>query len=316
MMAIWLGRAGLTFLALLVLSSPFAYASFTSWRNELKRELIKNSTVVMTARGPVEYAQIGHGSPVLMFHGSPSGYDGTLNYLEATRAELKFRYISPSRPGYLRTPLSVGRTPKEQADAFAALLDVLGIKRVAVIATSGGGPSGLQFALNYPDRCSALVLQEAVTAKQTKFPFSSTPFIYDDWLSWLEREFGGWYWRVRAPHDPDQAAIALSFLDSIAPRAQREAGRLNDAEQFALIGDWPLDRIRCPTLIVHGAADQNVPLAGPVRAHALIANSELVVLPNEGHMMLITRHTEVDALISAFLVKHTEVEDRTSADAR
>lgn len=49
------------------------------------------------------------------------------------------KFIIPSRPGYLRTPLSVDRTPKEQAEALAALLDTLKIDKVAVVGGSGGG---------------------------------------------------------------------------------------------------------------------------------------------------------------------------------
>lgn len=74
-----------------------------------------------------------------------------------------FRHIIPSRPGYLRTPLSVGRTPREPAEAFAALLDILKIDKVAVLGGSGGGPSAIGFAARYPDRCVAFVLEEAVS---------------------------------------------------------------------------------------------------------------------------------------------------------
>jgi pimeloyl-ACP methyl ester carboxylesterase len=43
----------------------------------------------------------------------------------------RYRLLAVSRPGYLGTPLSSGRDPREQADLFAALLDALGIDRVA-----------------------------------------------------------------------------------------------------------------------------------------------------------------------------------------
>ena len=43
-----------------------------------------------------------------------------------------YRVLTPSRPGYLRTPLEVGKTAAEQARAFSALLDTIGIKGVIV----------------------------------------------------------------------------------------------------------------------------------------------------------------------------------------
>jgi pimeloyl-ACP methyl ester carboxylesterase len=299
-----ISRIGLALLLGLLVAAPVCWVGFTSWREALERELTRDSTVVMTARGPVEYAEIGSGRPVLAIHGTPGGYDQTLNYLKAAGTAPNVRYIMPSRPGYLRTPLSVGRTPKEQADALAALLDALGIKRVAVIGTSGGGPAALQFALNYPDRCSALVLEEAVTARMPALPFSNATFVYDDWFTWLDRFAATLAWQAKAPHDPQIPAITRAMMDSLAPRAEREAGRVNDELQFARIVDWPLNQIRCPTLILHGGADRNVPLDDSQRAHAQIAGSELLVMPGEDHFMVVTRHAALDGLIGAFLAKH------------
>ena len=71
--------------------------------------------------------------------------------------------ISVSRPGYLRTPISVGRSPAQQADALAALLDALQVERVAVQGVSGGGPCAVQFAARHADRTSVLFLTCAVS---------------------------------------------------------------------------------------------------------------------------------------------------------
>lgn len=60
--------------------------------------------------------------------------------------------ISVSRPSYLRTSIDVGRTAAEQADAFAALLHTLNIKKVAAQGISGGGPCAIHFAARHPDR--------------------------------------------------------------------------------------------------------------------------------------------------------------------
>ena len=45
----------------------------------------------------------------------------------------RYRILSPSRPGYLGTPLETGQTMEQQADALAALLDILRIKRVTIV---------------------------------------------------------------------------------------------------------------------------------------------------------------------------------------
>ena len=57
-----------------------------------------------TSLGSVEYTLQGNDGPVLLFvHGTPGGYDQT------TEATDKFRVLTPSRPGYLRTSIRPGK---------------------------------------------------------------------------------------------------------------------------------------------------------------------------------------------------------------
>jgi 2-hydroxy-6-oxonona-2,4-dienedioate hydrolase len=63
----------------------------------------------------------------------------------------QFHWIAPSRFGYLRSTFHDGTTFDDQAHAYAYLLDRLGVKRVAVVALSQGGPSALLFAVLHPE---------------------------------------------------------------------------------------------------------------------------------------------------------------------
>ena len=78
-----------------------------------------------------------------MLHGTPGGYDLALA-VAGLFAGSGLRVIAPSRSGYLRTPLSVGRTPAEQGDAALALLEHLGTEKAAVAGVSGGGMAAVQ----------------------------------------------------------------------------------------------------------------------------------------------------------------------------
>ena len=112
----WLIRILGGLLAVLVLAILACLGLYQRWLLGHERELRNESAIVQTARGPVEFAEIGKGRAVLVSHGTPGGYDGELAVLRLTHAQDKgFRYIVPSRPGYLRTPIDVGRTPQEQA---------------------------------------------------------------------------------------------------------------------------------------------------------------------------------------------------------
>jgi pimeloyl-ACP methyl ester carboxylesterase len=141
-------------------------ARFKNDMTALKAKLQVGSKVADTALGPVEYALAGDqdGPPVLVVHGIGGGYDQGLLVTELEKNN-PLRIISVSRPGYLRTPLWVGDTPEQQADAHKALLDSLGIERVAIVGMSAGGPSALAFALRHPDQCCGLVMISAVSGR-------------------------------------------------------------------------------------------------------------------------------------------------------
>jgi len=145
------------------------------------------STVMASPYGDIEFTEGGSGPDVLVIHGSGGGYDqGEL----LSRAVLgdQFHWITPSRFGYLRSTFHEGATFDDQAHAYAYLLDQLGIKKVAVVALSHGGPSALLFAVLHPERVSSLTLiscgvassvaQDQVQANQ-KGEMLMTIFKYD-----------------------------------------------------------------------------------------------------------------------------------------
>ena len=307
----WIKRITKGVLVVLLISGSVAAALFLRWRKGIVDHLEDGSTVVGTSRGPVEYATFGTGRPALYLHGSPGGFDQVYRTLRVLYGEAgpDFRAIIPSRPGYLRTPLSTGATPAEQADALAALLDVLGVPRAAVIAGSDGGPSAVQFALRHPGRCTALILQSAVTQRIADDP----PPLYlrvlpTDFLVWAVLQV----MELQGDDDPTYSALLREVMASAVPYARRRAGADNDTAQDAVIPDWPLQEIRCPTLILHGHRDKAVPFSQAEAAHARIPGSRLVRLDG-GHLATLRRHKEVAAAIQSFLA---EPEARLEPESR
>ena len=99
---------------------------------------------------------------MLAFYGTPSIHDGPYGIFDQFH-EAGFGIISPSRPGYGRTPLSSGRTYSVQPDLYASLLDKLGVDKVVVHSLSGGGPALYYFAEKYPERCYCLLPECSVS---------------------------------------------------------------------------------------------------------------------------------------------------------
>jgi pimeloyl-ACP methyl ester carboxylesterase len=64
-----------------------------------------------------------------------------------------------------------------------------------------------------------------------------------------------------------------------------------------------LHEITVPTLLIHGAQDRALPLSYAQKAHALIKNSELVILQDCGHWAQRAKPEEFHQIVSTFLDK-------------
>lgn len=97
----WFGRIALGLLAVFLLAAVVMFVRFLMWRGEIEQGLARNSSVVDTPVGVVEYADTGPGTAVLlMLHGTPGGYDQVLSHIQATgSANSGARYIVPSPQG-------------------------------------------------------------------------------------------------------------------------------------------------------------------------------------------------------------------------
>ena len=254
--------------------------------------LSETPRTVSTASGPIEYAERGGGEPILALHGTLGGWDQGLVAAEFLRVN-GFRIIAPSRPGYLGTPLSTGQTFAQQADALAALLDVLEIDRIIVFAVSGGGPAGYELAARHPERVAKLVQVDAVCIPGP-IPRAATRLAATDAMAkaqiWLlnhaTRQTLAALFRLAGSDTKAVAADRAAMFAAVPGRtatleatlraslgsARRRQGMKNDFTPFA---PAPLDRVTCPTLIVHARRDKIVPPASAEYAHAHIAGSDL-----------------------------------------
>src|SRR5690349_3969172 len=127
---------------------------------------MQKSEIARTARGLVEYTCHGSGPVVLVCHGTSSDCFSLCFTRELVAAG--FTVLTPSRPGYGRTPLLVGRTAVEAADALVALLDELHIPDCAVMGISGGGPTAVALAACHPLRVKRLLLLAALTCPEER----------------------------------------------------------------------------------------------------------------------------------------------------
>jgi pimeloyl-ACP methyl ester carboxylesterase len=304
-----LGLAGL--LIVVFASIAIAYVNYSFWRADRLERLESGGRVVDTEVGQIEYVLKGDSGPIMLYvHSSPGGYDS------APAAGSNFRVLAPSRPGYLGTPLEVGRTPREQAHAYAALLDALEIQEsVLIMATSGGGPSGIAFAAMYPERTAGVLAIEAVS--QSKSAEGGLPgFMQNDFMIWavfsavekLQGDAGMVSMVIPDPEnqqlildDPEKVNAFVPLIWSLWPISRRNSGWQNDMEQFVDLS-LPSDEVQVPTLIIHGTDDVNVPISHSQELAVQVAGSRLYVVEGGDHMMPLTHSEEVESAIDEFLL--------------
>ena len=312
------------------LAAALAAGTFLRYRAEissLKAQLRAGSDLARTARGPIEYASRGEGPAVLILHGIGGGYDQGL-LVTRLNSDNSFNLIAISRPGYLRTPLTTGATPEEQADAYAALLDSLEIDRVAIVGISAGGPSALQFALRHPERCWALVSVSGVSgrifAQLSKFQAMVAALLNTDFTLWLLGVASkgvlftlsgiGPAARKELERDPARMEVITSILRPL-PISQRKAGFDNDLEQFAGLSTYQLAHITAPTMVLHGTADGVVPLSHGEFIANSIPHAELVKIEGGGHLCVVTHKDEALPAIIGFLERNSPGRDNSVASS-
>ena len=293
------------------------FVSFTSYYFYFKYSFLSNlkanSETVETNLGSVEYTLKGNNGPVLLFiHGTPGGYDQT------TEATDKFRVLTPSRPGYLRTSILLGETPLQQAKVFKALLDALGIDKVTVMGVSGGGPSSLEFAAKFPEKVHGLITFEAVSYAED-FTETDAEIIgasdFSLWfqlvsMSFLSNEnlasaiFPNPHNRKKLLNKQKNIEELKRLVWSIWPLSARQEGIKNDYEQFSNFSA-PLNEITVPTLVIHGNEDINVDISHATKLIENIKGAELYTVKGGDHYMSSTHAEEIDPLIEKFILKYS-----------
>lgn len=265
----------------------------------------------VTAAGvPIHYVTRGEGRPVVYIHGAKSSvYDFLLSIADTVSP--RYRVVAFDRPGSGfsgRTHEAGGGSPQAQAAVLRAATAALGIDRPVLVGHSFGAAVALAWALDTPATVSAVV-----TLGGHVVPLGEAP----PWVTSLARSRPALLalsvagrlpvgrplvdWTMRRIFYPD--AVPSDYL-RIAPSLALSPGRLvSDGEERRgwTVGLQDLEarysKLEVPVVIVVGARDQVVPPRSSLRLHHLAPRSELVVLPETGHMPHFARPDVVLAAI-------------------
>jgi len=108
--------------------------------------------------GRLCYVDEGHGYPIVMVHGTP---DWSFLYREPIRhLSDRYRCIALDHLGFGRSDKPANWTYRvaDHARNFAALIDHLALERFTLVVHDFGGPIGLSYALDHPERIDRFVI--------------------------------------------------------------------------------------------------------------------------------------------------------------
>jgi pimeloyl-ACP methyl ester carboxylesterase len=228
----------------------------------------------------------------------------------------EYRLIAPSRFGYLRSSLPADLTVAMQADAYAELLDHLGIDQAVVVGISAGAWSSMQFAIRYPQRCRALVLIVPADYLPAGTAVHGgafvTAMISSDFFAWaalrlmsivpgaMSGAMLGTAPAVVRSADAGEKARVGQLLDHLLPVSPRYEGMQFDIHTAAMREPYSIEKIACPVLTI-SAEDDRFGTAARARyiAHS-VAHGRALIFPSGGHA-LVARYAQAMRESVAFI---------------
>lgn len=288
---------------------------FSDWLSERRTVLAAGATTVNTSMGPVQYNSVGRGPPVICLHGCFGGYDQA-GLMGSFLVSHGLTVITPSRPGYLGTPISVGATAETQADATVALMDALQIRQAAIYGFSVGSLVAFQLGVRHPDRTTCIILT-GVGAPKSQLPgyqlvdrllkddigLDILPYGLDrlarenlstvlDLFMDVDSTLAGEKRAQRARYilnDDDQRQWLIGMVTSLTPLSDRRDGSMADVEavdpwrRYAELGQ--LAAFRPPMLIIDARLDNNGSYTETCDIAKQIPTAGLHTVEDSGHFI-------------------------------
>ena len=239
----------------------------------------------------MSYVDSGFGVPIVFVHGALGSKN--LWRKQVGPFSNKYRVIAIDVRGHGESSKpEVGYGPNEMLLDLDGLLDHLGINRMVLVGSSMGGVLAQLYCLSHQERVLALVLVGSLARAHwlvSQEEYSRTPF--DDII---EKGVLQWFTRYSSQQDID---FALEQARKSSPNFIRNA--VHDFGNFDFSSR--LGAIRKPTMIIVGREDRTTPPEEADIIHKGILNSELSIVPETGHLVMLEQPETFNLLVLNFL---------------
>jgi proline iminopeptidase len=268
------------------------------------------------------YHRGGSGPTIVCHPGGPGFSSLYLSDLGGLDEELELVLLDPRGTG----SSDPARDPRaylidDYADDLEELRRHLGLERMALLGHSHGGVAAIAYAARHPERVERLILASTLprhgatqeTAMQAAIESRSGEPWYGDAVAALQvelegtfadgRELMGLVTRMLPLYFARYGDAERAYVEALAAdELSVDATRLWEKEIFEHFDLRPLVlRLTMPTLVITGAEDF---ITGPAAADELvdgIPESELVVLPDAGHLIFVEAPEAFREAVLSFL---------------
>jgi pimeloyl-ACP methyl ester carboxylesterase len=225
------------------------------------------------------YDRRGKGTPLVLLHGYPldhHSWDEVAPLLEDT-----FDLILPDLRGFGESSTVDSFYAMEDfASDIAGLLDKLGIQKAAIAGHSMGGYVALAFARLFPERVHGLGLissQAAADSPERKDGrYKSAAEVADKGIGSVVEAMA-----PKFTSDKKLQAFARQSMERQPPVAYIGAlkAMAERVDSTSLLSSW-----RFPLVVIHGDADQLIPIDRAHEIKAALPEARLVEISAAGHM--------------------------------
>jgi pimeloyl-ACP methyl ester carboxylesterase len=239
---------------------------------------------------------------ILFVHGA--GMDHSVWPLQARHFAYRgWNALAVDLPGHGRSAGELLGSIAAMADWLHGLTEALRVPAVHLVGHSLGALIGLELARRHPERVARLALLGAaprmpvhpVLLEAAARPEPLAPELICDWGFGLAGHFGG----HKAPGSWMLGHALRLLARSAGPRLHTDLAACNGYRD----GPEAAGKVRCPTLVLAGAADRMTSARHATTLAESIKGARLVILPACGHMMMVEQpDATLDALVG-FLAK-------------
>ena len=269
-------------------------------------------TITATDGTKIFYKDWGTGKPVVFSHGWPlsaDAWDAQMLFLGMKG----YRVIAHDRRSHGRSEQTwTGNDMDTYADDLAMLLDTLDIKDATLVGHStGGGEVARYIARHGTSRVSKAVLIGSVTPQMLKTstnPGGLPLSVFDGIRANVVADRSDFYKTLAVPfygYNKPGAKLKQGVIDAFWLQGMQGGikGQYDCIKQFSETNfTSDLKKMTIPTLVLHGDADQIVPIADSALLTAkILPKAKLKIIAGGPHGMCTTMADTINASLLAFL---------------